>query len=188
MTWNGPGPAGFGGSVFVNVKGLGAGGFEWYNGDGSSVGTLLGYLDSSGNYTAGGDLYAGGSGTATVHGSQFTGNAATSTAAATAATAATADTATTADHLSASFTRVLVNQSLCTPPNSTDGGCTGSVNFTAFADTNYGALVQAKASTGAFVFTTITGKSSGSFTYANSCTFNCSSVGTVTADVWLYHP
>jgi hypothetical protein len=173
MTWNGPGPAGFGGSVFVNVKGLGAGGFEWYNGDGSSIGTLLGYLDSSGNYIVGGDLYAGGSGSATVHGSQFTGNAATSG---------------TADHLSTSFTRVLVNQNLCTPPNSTDGGCTGSVTFTAFADSNYGALVQAKAATGAFVFTTITGKSSGSFTYANSCTFNCSSVGTVTADVWLYHP
>jgi hypothetical protein len=170
LTWNAPGPAGFGGTALVNVKGLGSGGFEWYNSDGTSVGTLLGYLDPTGVFLVGGDIYAGPSGNLTVHGTAFTGNAVTS------------------DHLSSTYSRVLVNQSMCTLTNSTDAACTGTVSFTALADTSYAVLLQPKASSGAYINSTITSKSASFFNYAISCTFNCSSVGTVTADVWLYHP
>jgi hypothetical protein len=170
LTWNAPGPAGFGGTALVNVKGGGTGGFEWYNSDGTSVGTLLGYLDPSGVFLVGGDIYAGPSGNLTVHGTAFTGNAASS------------------DHFSSTYSRVLVNQSLCTPGNSTDAACTGSVGFTALADASYAVLLQPKAASGAYIVSTITSKSASFFNYAISCTFNCGSVGTVTADVWLYHP
>jgi hypothetical protein len=154
----------------VNVKGSGTGGFEWYNSDGTSVGTLLAYLDATGLFLSGGDIYAGATGNLTVHGTAFTGNAATS------------------DRLSGTYARVLVNQSLCTMGNSTDAACSGSVSFASLGDTNYAVLLQPKAASGAYIGSTITSKFVASFGYSISCTFNCGSVGTVTADVWIYHP
>jgi hypothetical protein len=80
------------------------------------------------------------------------------------------------------------NQVLCTPPNSTDSNCTGTFSLpAAYADNNYGAGFQDQTSTGSFVYTVITGKSASTISYTNTCSFNCTTVGTVTADIWTKH-
>ena len=85
----------------------------------------------------------------------------------------------------------MINYSLCTPSNSTDSQCTGSVTIpSAYADTGYG-VVYSITDSGSSVpqlSLTITSKSTGSFTYALTCTFFCGSVGAPTGDFILYHP
>lgn len=74
-------------------------------------------------------------------------------------------------------------QTLCTPAASTDANCTGNFTFPSgysFADTSYTLGLQANSSVGAFVFTTVTSKSTTGFAYTVTCTFNCGSLGTGT--------
>lgn len=86
-------------------------------------------------------------------------------------------------------TQFLLNQNTCTPPNSTDGMCTGSLAFgTSFADSGWGGWTQVTSSNGAFLYMGITSKSASGFNYFVTCTFNCSAVPQPTVDVVAYHP
>lgn len=84
-----------------------------------------------------------------------------------------------------------VAQTLCTPATSTDSNCTGTFTYPssfAFADTSYGLQIQANSSTGANVFAVVTAKTTTTFGYTVTCTFNCSSYGTLTFDIRGTHP
>jgi hypothetical protein len=81
-----------------------------------------------------------------------------------------------------------LNYSMCAPTTSTDAGCTGSVTLSpAYADTSYEAFVQLFNTAGAFLNVTLTSKSTGSFGYSLSCSYNCGTIGTVTADIHTHH-
>jgi hypothetical protein len=81
-----------------------------------------------------------------------------------------------------------INQSVCAPPASTDSNCTGTYTLPApYADANYAAHFQVEATSGAFIYTVITGKTATTISYTNTCTFNCSTIGTITADIQTKH-
>lgn len=128
----------------------------------------------------------------------LTGNASTATAlAATPAQCASGSTSTgitangTANCSPGVFgsSRSVANFATCNSGlSSTDGACTGSVSWSpAFADTSYVVTAQMQ-SGGAFLYMTVTSKSTTGFSYTLTCSFNCGSVGTPTVDVWAYHP
>jgi hypothetical protein len=216
LAWNqGSGSGSSGGTNFVNNKGLGTGGFQWYNTSTSSIGTLLLTLDQGGNLNASGDIYsntAGTSGSGTFHGSltgnvngnltgSVTGNATTATYLATAIPGQcpggqapigidhSGNALSCISYVATGSERYLANYSTCnTGLTSTDGSCTGSVSFTAYSDTGYIISSQMASTGGAFIFMTVTGKSNNGFNYVLTCSYNCANPGSVAADIRIYHP
>lgn len=85
--------------------------------------------------------------------------------------------------------KYVVAATTCTPTTSTDASCTGTIAFgSSFADTNYGVWTQLTESSGAFLFMTVTSKTTSGISYAITCTFNCSAISQPTVDIYAHHP
>ena len=80
-----------------------------------------------------------------------------------------------------------LNQTACTPATSTDSGCAATQTISQ-ADTNYEAFIQMTSSGGAWLLATVTTKSTTSIAYQVTCTYNCTTMGTVSADIHVHHP
>ena len=80
-----------------------------------------------------------------------------------------------------------LNQTACTPAASTDAGCSATQTISQ-PDTGYEAFIQMTSSAGAWLLPTVTTKSAASIAYQVTCTFNCATMGTVSADIYVHHP
>jgi hypothetical protein len=84
---------------------------------------------------------------------------------------------------------ILPNQVTCAPATSTDASCTYTQALgVTMADTGYTVSIQPQSTVGAYLNATVTGKTNTAVTYVLSCSFNCSSYGTLGADVTAIHP
>ena len=85
--------------------------------------------------------------------------------------------------------QLLPNQTVCTPATSTDADCTGTITLSpGWSDAGYSISVTPLSTAGAHMVMVPMAKSNGSFTYNLSCAYNCSSYGSLTADVSTWHP
>ncbi len=80
-----------------------------------------------------------------------------------------------------------LNQTACTPATSTDSGCSATQTISQ-PDTNYEAFIQMTSSGSAWLLATVTGKTTTSIAYQVTCTYNCTTMGTVSADIHVHHP
>lgn len=79
-----------------------------------------------------------------------------------------------------------LNQTACTPPTSTDASCPAGQTISQ-PDSNYMAWIQMYSSAGAYLGAVITSKGTTTLSYNVFCTYNCSSYGTITADIYIHH-
>lgn len=79
-----------------------------------------------------------------------------------------------------------LNQVACTPATSTDAACAAS-KIISQPDSNYMAWIQMYSSAGAYLGAVITSKGTTTLSYNVFCTYNCSSYGTITADIYIHH-